>query len=91
MEDPTGGLWIYLIFLLIPLARILPRILRKYRRKNAGLEPEPAENTTIDSSSRARECPSRQDLEKNHHKNRNQSLTRKMVGWEKTILSNKIN
>ena len=44
MEDPTGGLWIYLIFLLIPLSRILPRILRKYRRKNAGLEPEPAEN-----------------------------------------------
>ena len=43
MEDPTGGLWIYLIFLLIPLSRILPRILRKYRRKNAGLEPEPAE------------------------------------------------
>ena len=43
MEDPTGGLWIYLIFLIIPLARILPRILRKYRRKNAGLEPEPAE------------------------------------------------
>ena len=43
MEDPTGGLWIYLIFLIIPLVRILPRILRKYRRKNAGLEPEPAE------------------------------------------------
>ena len=36
MEDPTGGLWIYLIFLIIPLARILPRILSKYRRKNAG-------------------------------------------------------
>ena len=43
MEDPTGGLWIYLIFLIIPLARILPRILRKYRHKNAGQEPEPAE------------------------------------------------
>jgi len=43
MEDPTGGLWIYLIFLIIPLARIIPRILRKYRNKNAGLEPEPAE------------------------------------------------
>jgi len=43
MEDPTGGLWIYLIFLIIPLVRILPRILRKYRRKNAGLESEPAE------------------------------------------------
>ena len=38
--DPTGGLWIYLIFLIIPLARILPRILRKYRRKNAGYEPD---------------------------------------------------
>ena len=41
--DPTGGMWIYLIFLIIPLARILPRMLRKYKRKNAGLEPEPAE------------------------------------------------
>ena len=43
MEDPTGGMWIYLIFLIIPLVRILPHMLRKYRRKKAGLEPEPAE------------------------------------------------
>ena len=43
MEDPTGGMWIYLIVVLIPLARIVPRMLKKYRRKNAGLEPEPAE------------------------------------------------
>ena len=43
MEDPTGGMWIYLIFFMIPLVRILPRIIRKYKRKNAGLEPEPAE------------------------------------------------
>ena len=41
--DPTGGMWIYLIFFMIPLVRIVPRLLRKYRRKNAGLEPEPAE------------------------------------------------
>jgi hypothetical protein len=41
MEDPTGGMWIYLIFFMIPLVRILPRIIRKYKRKNAGLEPEP--------------------------------------------------
>ena len=34
---------------------------------------------------------SRQDLEKRSHQNRNQSLRRKMVGWEKTILSDKIN
>jgi len=39
--DPTGGMWIYLIFLIIPLARILPRLLRKYRNKS--LEPEPDE------------------------------------------------
>ena len=31
--DPTGGMWIYLIFLIIPLARILPRMLKKYRKK----------------------------------------------------------
>ncbi len=43
MEDPTGGMWIYLIFLILPLARILPRMLKKYRRKNTGLEPEPSE------------------------------------------------
>ncbi len=42
MEDPTGGMWIYLIFLLIPLARIIPRLLRKYRGKNLH-EPEPEE------------------------------------------------
>jgi hypothetical protein len=41
--DPTGGMWIYLIFFMIPLVRIIPRILRKYRQKNTGLEPEPAE------------------------------------------------
>ena len=41
--DPTGGRWIYLIFFMIPLVRIIPRMLRKYRRKNAGLEPEHAE------------------------------------------------
>ena len=33
MDDPTGGMWIYLIFLIIPLARIIPRLLRKYRNK----------------------------------------------------------
>ena len=40
MEDPTGGMWIYLIFLIIPLARILPRMLRKYRKKGLGSGPE---------------------------------------------------
>ena len=52
MEDPTGGMWIYLIFLAIPLARILPRMLRKYRRKNAGLEPEPDEKDLVERLAR---------------------------------------
>ena len=52
MEDPTGGMWIYLIFLLIPLVRILPRMLRKYRRKNAGLEPEPDEKDLVERLAR---------------------------------------
>ena len=38
--DPTGGMWIYLIFLIIPLARILPRMLRKYRKKGLGTGPD---------------------------------------------------
>ena len=40
MEDPTGGMWIYLIFLIIPLARIIPRMLKKYRNKGLGSGPE---------------------------------------------------
>ena len=38
--DPTGGMWIYLIFLIIPLARIIPRLLRKYRGGNMGSRPD---------------------------------------------------
>ena len=38
--DPTGGMWIYLIFLIIPLARILPRMLKKYRNKGLGSGPD---------------------------------------------------
>ena len=37
--DPTGGMWIYLIFLIIPLARIIPRLLRKYRSGSMGTSP----------------------------------------------------
>ena len=40
MEDPTGGMWIYLIFIIIPLARILPRLLRKYRSGATGSRPD---------------------------------------------------
>ena len=39
MDDPTGGMWIYLIFLIIPLARIIPRLLRKYRGGSMGSRP----------------------------------------------------
>jgi hypothetical protein len=38
--DPTGGMWIYLIFLIIPLARIIPRLLRKYRSGSIGARPD---------------------------------------------------
>ena len=38
MEDPTGGMWIYFIFFLFPLVRILPRLMRKLKAKNAGKE-----------------------------------------------------
>ena len=38
--DPTGGMWIYLIFLIIPLARINPRLLRKYKSGAMGSRPD---------------------------------------------------
>ena len=38
--DPTGGMWIYLIFLIIPLARIIPRLLRKYRGGSMGVRSD---------------------------------------------------
>ena len=40
MDDPTGGMWIYFIFFLIPLARILPRMIRKFKNKAPGGQPE---------------------------------------------------
>jgi len=85
MEDPTGGMWIYLIFIIIPLARILPRLLRKYRNKSP--EPEPDELYSQKGFFTNERMQSRQDLEKMNHQNHNQSLTRKMAGWEKTIFS----
>ena len=45
MEDPTGGMWIYLIFFMFPLIRILPRIMIRLKAKNAGKEqPKPQES-----------------------------------------------
>ena len=55
--DPTGGMWIYLIFFMIPLVRIIPRMLRKYRRKNAGLEPEPAEKDQLGQFFTSKQTP----------------------------------
>ena len=55
--DPTGGMWIYLIFFMIPLVRIIPRILRKYRQKNTGLEPEPAEKDHVEQFFTSEQMP----------------------------------
>ena len=52
----SGYMWIYLIFLLIPLSRVLPRIIRKYRKNNppANISPDKvfklSNNNTIESS-----------------------------------------
>ena len=48
MDDPTGGMWIYFIFFLIPLARILPRMIRKFKNKAApGGQPEKFEEKAM--------------------------------------------
>jgi len=36
--------WIYLIFLLIPLARILPRLIKKWKIKKSGTSQQPFDN-----------------------------------------------
>jgi len=40
----NGFVWIYLIFLLIPLARILPRLIKKWKIKNSGTPQQPFDN-----------------------------------------------
>mgnify|MGYP003311765183 CR=1 FL=1 len=47
MDDPTGGMWIYFIFFLIPLARILPRIIRKFKNKGTEQKPEQFEGKSM--------------------------------------------
>ncbi len=53
MEDPTGGMWIYLMFLAFPLARIVPRILRKYRKNTGNEEKKPKEGMKWMSESKS--------------------------------------
>jgi len=54
----NGFVWIYLIFFLIPLARILPRLIKKWKMKNSGTTQQPFDNqfqvsnNTISESSR---------------------------------------
>ena len=40
----TGFTWIYLIFFLIPLARILPRLIKKWKIKYSDFTSQPSEN-----------------------------------------------
>jgi hypothetical protein len=40
----NGFIWIYLIFLLIPLSRILPRLVKKWKLKNSGIPQQPSDN-----------------------------------------------
>ena len=54
----NGFIWIYLIFLLIPLSRILPRLIKKWKLKNSGITQQPFDNqfqvsnNTVSESSR---------------------------------------
>ena len=54
----NGFIWIYLIFLLIPLSRILPRLIKKWKLKNSGMSQQPFDNqfqvsnNTVSESSR---------------------------------------
>ncbi len=40
----NGFIWIYLIFLLIPLSKILPRLIKKWKLKNSGVTTQLSDN-----------------------------------------------
>jgi len=40
----NGFIWIYLIFLLIPLSKILPRLIKKWKLKNSDIPQQPFDN-----------------------------------------------
>ena len=40
----NGFVWIYLIFLLIPLSKILPRLIKKWKLKNSGVTQQLSDN-----------------------------------------------
>lgn len=54
----NGFIWIYLIFLLVPLSKILPRLIKKWKLKKSGTIEQPLDNqfqvsnNTISESSR---------------------------------------
>ena len=54
----NGLTWIYLIFLLVPLSKILPRLIKKWKLKKSGTIEQPLDNqfqvsnNTISESSR---------------------------------------
>ncbi|MFB5613366.1 MAG: winged helix-turn-helix transcriptional regulator [Nitrosarchaeum sp.] len=62
----TGLMWIYLIFLLIPLMKILPRVIKKIKQKKSGTISQSTENqsyqsnNTISESSREPDRPNYQ-------------------------------
>jgi|TARA_B100001750_G_C14937561_1_gene317175 hypothetical protein len=78
--DPTGGMWIYLIFLIIPLARILPRMLRKYKHKNDSRQPEPAEKYT-EKQFFTRERPPEPPKYREESPKKSQPKPSKQNGW----------
>ena len=53
MDDPTGGMWIYLMFLAFPLARIVPIILRKNIKNTGNEEEKPKEGMKWMSESKS--------------------------------------
>ncbi len=58
-----GFMWIYLIFFLIPLARIIPRLVRKWQKRNSTSTENQfrPDNTRIEQRQESFERPQRQE------------------------------
>ena len=56
--DHGGFAWIYLVFfLVIPLSRILPRLIRKWKEKNQGVSEQFTQNTYQSTNETIAESP----------------------------------
>jgi len=98
----SGFMWIYLIFLLIPLSKILPRVIKKWKQKSGNVlqisdnHPHFTNNTVTEPQRGTIEVPPQKELEPKsldmlvlgelHHGTKNFDILQKKLGIDNKTL-----